>query len=59
MPKSIIVEPEKVLAKDSIHFSEIPVNAYDKPVEEELAVYSPDSARRRGKLSIRGSTAAI
>ena len=40
MPKSIIVEPEKVLAKDNIHFSDIPVNVYDKPVEEELATYS-------------------
>ncbi|MCP5116698.1 MAG: hypothetical protein GY953_38210 [bacterium] len=42
MPKSIIVEPGKVLAKDNIHFSDIPVNAYDKPVAEELSTYSRD-----------------
>jgi len=28
MPKSIIIEPEKVFAESSIHFSDIPVNAY-------------------------------
>ena len=27
MPKSIIIEPETVLAKSSIHFSDIPINA--------------------------------
>ncbi len=40
MPKSIIIEPEKVFARGAIHFSEIPVNAYDKPFERELSAYT-------------------
>ena len=40
MPKSILIEPEKVLASGTIHFSDIPVNAYQRTIEEELAVYS-------------------
>src|SRR3974390_2268280 len=32
MPKSIIIEPEKVFAKDTIQFSDIPVNAYQPDV---------------------------
>ena len=37
MPKSILIEPEKVLASGTIHFSDIPVNAYQRTIEEELA----------------------
>jgi 2-oxoisovalerate dehydrogenase E1 component len=40
MPKSILIDPEKVLARETIRFSDIPVNAYDKTPEEELAGYS-------------------
>lgn len=40
MPKSIIIEPDKVLAKSSIHFTDIPVNVYDKSLAEETASYS-------------------
>lgn len=40
MPKSIIIEPEKVFAKSAIHFSDIPANVYEKPLEEELSLYS-------------------
>jgi len=40
MPKSIIIEPEKVFASETIRFSEIPVNAYRKTREEELSSYS-------------------
>ena len=42
MPKSIIIEPEKVFARSTIHFSDIPVNAYQRTMEEELAAYSPE-----------------
>ena len=42
MPKSIIIEPEKVFATDTIRFVDIQVNAYRKTVEEELAEYSPE-----------------
>jgi 2-oxoisovalerate dehydrogenase E1 component len=38
MPKSIIIEPEKVFAKSSIHFSDIPVNAY----QPDLAPYATE-----------------
>jgi 2-oxoisovalerate dehydrogenase E1 component len=41
MPKSILLEPEKLLAKDHIHFTDIEVNAYDKTIEEERSVLSP------------------
>jgi 2-oxoisovalerate dehydrogenase E1 component len=41
MPKSILIEPEKVLAAQSIRFTEIPVNAYNKTLAEELERYTP------------------
>ena len=40
MPKSILIDPKKVFAKGAIHFSDIPVNAYQKTVEEERRDYS-------------------
>jgi 2-oxoisovalerate dehydrogenase E1 component len=42
MPKSITVEPKAVFSKSSIHFSDIPINAYDRSVQEELAHYSTE-----------------
>ena len=30
MPKSIIIEPEKVFARSTIHLSDIEVNAYQQ-----------------------------
>src|ERR1039457_5540443 len=36
MPKSIVIEPEKVFARSTIHFSDIPVNAY----RTDLAAFS-------------------
>src|ERR1017187_3659090 len=42
MPKSIVVEPKDVFSKSSIHFSDIPLNAYDRTVEEELVYYSTE-----------------
>ena len=40
MPKSIVIEPEIVFSRGAIHFSDIPVNTYEKTQEEELASYS-------------------
>ena len=40
MPKSIIIEPQRVFARETICFSVIPVNAYEKTIEQELAEYS-------------------
>jgi hypothetical protein len=40
MPKSIVIEPEQVFAKGTIHLSDIQVNGYDRTAEEELASYS-------------------
>src|ERR1019366_8524285 len=40
MPKSIIIDPEQVFARSTIHLSDIPVNAYQKTGDEELATYS-------------------
>ena len=41
MPKSILIEPEKVLAAHTIRFCEIPVNAYNATLAEELAQFTP------------------
>ena len=41
MPKSIVIEPERVFAREVIRLSEIPVNAYQKSDEEGLAAHSP------------------
>ena len=42
MPKSIIIEPERVFARETICFTVIPVNAYEKTIEQELAEYSSE-----------------
>src|ERR1039457_6379896 len=42
MPKSIVIEPEKVFARSTIHLSDIEVNAYQKTGDEERAIYSPE-----------------
>ncbi len=39
MPKSIIIEPEQVFARDTIHLSDIQVNAYQKSLAEEVAAH--------------------
>jgi 2-oxoisovalerate dehydrogenase E1 component len=40
MPKSIVIEPKEVLAKSKICVSDIPVNAYDRTLEEEVERFS-------------------
>ena len=40
MPKSIIIEPEQAFARGTIHLSDIPVNAYQKSLAEEVAAHS-------------------
>jgi len=40
MPKSIVIEPEQAFARDTIHLSDIPVNAYQKSLAEEVAAHS-------------------
>src|ERR671915_2096668 len=42
MPKSIVIEPEKVFTRSAIRFTDIPVNAYQKTFAEERASYSPE-----------------
>jgi 2-oxoisovalerate dehydrogenase E1 component len=42
MPKSIIIEPEKVLEGGVIRFCNIPVNTYRRTVDEEIGSFSPD-----------------
>src|SRR5437762_8510783 len=41
MPKSIVIEPKRVFARETIRFSDIPVNAYQKAVQESLASFAP------------------
>jgi len=40
MPKSIVIEPETVLARGTIRLADIPVNAYQRTIEDELSAYS-------------------
>jgi 2-oxoisovalerate dehydrogenase E1 component len=40
MPKSIVIEPKDVFAKSKIQVSEIPINTYDRTLEQELGNYS-------------------
>lgn len=42
MPKSILIDPEKVFAGETIHLSDIELNAYHKTVNEELEIYSSE-----------------
>ena len=42
MPKSIVIAPERVFSREVIRFADIPVNAYAKSVQEELAGHSVD-----------------
>src|SRR5580658_7477587 len=40
MPKSILIEPQAVFASGAIHFSDIPVNVYDRTIAQELVINS-------------------
>ena len=42
MPKTIIIEPEKVLARGAIQFSDIPLNAYRNSIEQERTRYTSE-----------------
>ena len=42
MPKSIVIEPDRVFAREAIRFADIPLNAYARSAEQELADYSRD-----------------
>jgi 2-oxoisovalerate dehydrogenase E1 component len=41
MPKSIVLEPEQLLAEGRIRFSDIPVNTYKRTIEQERSVFTP------------------
>ncbi len=40
MTKALAIEPEQVFAREVVHPSDIPVNAYNKSIAEEAARYS-------------------
>jgi 2-oxoisovalerate dehydrogenase E1 component len=40
MPKSIIIEPEKVCGRDILCLPDIPLNSYDKTVQQEISEYT-------------------
>src|SRR5688572_3858035 len=42
MPKSIVIVPEHVFSREAIRFADVPLNAYDKRVDEERAAYRTD-----------------
>ncbi|HYU77771.1 MAG TPA: thiamine pyrophosphate-dependent dehydrogenase E1 component subunit alpha, partial [Vicinamibacterales bacterium] len=54
MPKSIVIEPDQVFSKQTLRFSDIPLNAYDKTLDEERARYSAEDL-----LNIWGDMCAI
>jgi 2-oxoisovalerate dehydrogenase E1 component len=41
MPKSILIEPQEVLAGGKIHFSDISLNQYNRTIAQELEIFSP------------------
>jgi 2-oxoisovalerate dehydrogenase E1 component len=41
MTKALAIDPEAVFARDVVHPSDIPVNVYDKTMEEEQSRYTP------------------
>ena len=46
MPKSLFVDPAETLAPGKITFNDIPVNAYNKTIQEERSRYSDDDLVR-------------
>jgi 2-oxoisovalerate dehydrogenase E1 component len=42
MTKALVIEPETVFSRDAVHFSDIPVNAYRKTIEQESSRYSAE-----------------
>lgn len=46
MPKSLYVDPSELRAKSTIHFEDIPVNAYNKTIAEERKKFSDDDLVR-------------
>jgi 2-oxoisovalerate dehydrogenase E1 component len=42
MPKSIIIDPERVCGRDVICLPDIPLNEYDRSLEQELGEYSTE-----------------
>lgn len=42
MPKSIVIDPERMFARDAIRFPDIPVNAYQATLQEEMAAFTPE-----------------
>jgi 2-oxoisovalerate dehydrogenase E1 component len=42
MTKTLVIEPETVFSRDVVHFSDIPVNAYRKTIEQESSRYSAE-----------------
>lgn len=42
MPKSILIDPDRVFAGETIHLPDIELNAYHKTVDEELEIHSSE-----------------
>ncbi len=53
MPKSIPIVPEKVFARGRIHFTDIEINAYQRTIQDEAAVYSPRGLSRHLARHVR------
>ena len=42
MTKALVIEPEQVFAREVVHPSDIPVNAYNKTIAEEKARFTTE-----------------
>jgi len=42
MTKSLLIEPADVFSRDVVHLGDIPVNSYQKTLEEESSRYTPE-----------------
>ncbi|HMK97369.1 MAG TPA: thiamine pyrophosphate-dependent enzyme, partial [Acidimicrobiales bacterium] len=41
MTKSLSIEPQEVFSRDVVHLADIPVNVYQKTIQEEASRYTP------------------
>jgi 2-oxoisovalerate dehydrogenase E1 component len=46
MPKSLLIDPNQVRKKDKITFGTIPVNQYNRTIEEEMQIFSTEDLIR-------------
>ena len=56
MPKSLYYGPEEIRAKGTIHFEDIPVNAYNKTIAEERKNFAEELKELAYTEDAKGNT---